>query len=172
MQIYLTTHREKGDDEVSYRIQRRTADVFNFEYYDSTSNSRYLNSTVSQGALYYYRLSATYKEDGNTYYSMTTIARGMPQKDPVIYEVSSDEGKAVIKWETLENQEKIRVLRRSEYEDEFTRIGTMEGDTVQYTDENVETGTQYFYKLVSVKDSYDFHGVSNDSNTVGVRIVE
>lgn len=103
---------------------------------------------------------------------MTTIARGMPQKDPVIYEVSSDEGKAIIKWEALENQEEIRVLRRSEYEDEFTRIDTMEGDAVQYTDEYVEAGIQYFYKIVSVKDSYSFHGVSNDSNTVGVRIVE
>ena len=163
---------EKNDDEVSYRIQRRTANAFNFEYYDSTSNSHYLNSSVSQGVLYYYRLSATYKEDGNTYYSMTTIARGMPQKDPVIYEVSSDEGKAIIKWEALENQEEIRVLRRSEYEDEFTRIDTMEGDAVQYTDEYVEAGIQYFYKIVSVKDSYSFHGVSNDSNTVGVRVVE
>ena len=90
----------------------------------------------------------------------------------MIYEVSSDEGKAVIKWEPLENQEEIRVLRRSEYEDEFTQIDTLEGDAVQFTDENVEAGIQYFYKLVSVKDSYDFHGVSNDSNTVGVRIVE
>ena len=68
-----------------YWLQRRSASDFNFHFYTDLDGCYFLNSQADNGALYYYRLRAVYQEGDAQYSSMSTIARGMPQRDPVNY---------------------------------------------------------------------------------------
>ncbi|MBR5343794.1 MAG: hypothetical protein IK149_07850 [Oscillospiraceae bacterium] len=165
---------EKVEGVKYYRIQRRRPNDFNFDTYtNKATGSYYVNdSNIKQGTVYYYRIAAKYEEDGVTYYSMTSVVRGMPQKTPVISSVSSSDSKAVINWTALENQDEIQIFRRSENEDSFKLIATVKGDKTRYTDKKVEVGVQYFYKIVSLRSAYGYDGVSDESNTVGVKVVK
>lgn len=69
------------DQATAYHIQRRTANAFNFEYWDTTTKCDYPNYKVQEGNLYYYRIAAKCKEEGKTYYSMTSIVHSTPQKE-------------------------------------------------------------------------------------------
>lgn len=156
----------------TYSIRRRTAGDFNFERYDTTTKCDYPNYKVNNGVLYYYRIAAKYEEDGNTYYSMTSVARAMPQNDPVIIGVSSSDGGAAIEWNKVEGQSEIQIFRQAENEESFQLIDTIDADSTSYTDNQVQDGIQYFYKIVTLKNAYDFEGISKESNTVGIRVVE
>ena len=145
---------------------------FNFASLDWPRDTYYDNRRVEPGTLYYYRLCARRKEGDKSYYSMSQILRCMPLKDPVISTVSSKEGKIVINWNKLKNQDEIQISRRSEKEKDFKLVTTVAGTKTSYVDENVKDGLQYFYKIVSLKSSYDYDGVSEESNTVGVRAVK
>ena len=162
------------DGAKNYRIQRRRPNDFNFDTYTNKATGPYYvnDSNIKQGTVYYYRIAAKYEEDGVIYYSMTSVVRGMPQKTPVISSVSSKDSKAVINWNALENQDEIRIYRRADNEDGFSLLTTVKGSTTRYTDKDVEAGRQYFYKIVSLKSSYGFDGVSDESNTVGVKVVK
>ena len=163
---------DKVENASGYRIQRKTGGGFDFTSYDTTTKLTYPNSNVSEGVLHFYRLSASVKEGGKTYYSKSTISWGISQKTPVISGVSSGEGKAVINWKALGNRTEIRIYRRCETEDEFSLIATVSTDKTKYTDSKVEPGLQYFYKIVSYKSTYGYEDVSDESNTVGVKVVK
>ena len=163
---------EKVNGANSYRIQRRMPNEFNFKLFAMADETTFDNKKVDSGTLYYYRLCARRKEGDKSYYSMSQILRCMPLKDPVISTVSSKEGKIVINWNKLKNQDEIQIYRRSEKEKDFKLVTTVEGTKTNYVDENVKDGLQYFYKIVSLKSSYGYDGVSEESNTVGVRAVE
>ncbi len=160
------------DEAQKYRLWRRTASAFNFEGYDVTSETEYSNYNVNEGGLYYYRLAAKYTEDGIDYYSMTTIVRAMPQKTPAISEISFSGGAVNLLWNVVNNKFTIQIFRRGDNEEDFRLIDTVSAIDSQYTDENVEKGRQYFYKIVVVNNLYDYTGVSDESNTVGVKVIE
>lgn len=154
-----------------YRIARRYGSNFNFEFYDNVENNQYVNKAVTDGYSYYYRLSSVYKEDGVSYVSMTTIVSIVPQSTPEISEVTTGDDYIKLTWEKLVNQDSIQVWRRSESEEEFTLLETTDGSKTSYTDESVDPGTEYFYKIISHVKVFGIAGDSDPSNTVGAKIL-
>ena len=153
-----------------YRLQRRYGSSFNFSQYDYTELTSYRNKSVTDGWLHYYRLTAIVKEDGETYSSMSTIVRAIPQSIPEITGISENNGKAVLQWEKLTNQKEVQIWRRADNETDFTLIDTVSGSKTTYTDKTVSGGQEYFYRIVSTAQVYSVSAESEPSNTVGVRI--
>ena len=155
-----------------YRIRRRTDASFNFERWDTTTNTCYRNSSsVRDGTEYYYRLCAVVKDGDATYSSETVIVQCVPVTTPQITACrSSDEGN-VISWNKLPRADTITVLRRAEDESDFSECGVLSDNEESFTDSSAEAGVQYFYKIVSsfTTKVNGSHAVSADSNTVGIR---
>lgn len=152
-----------------YRIQRRYGSDFNFSQYETTKYDSYTNKKVSDGNLYYYRIVAACKEDGNTYYSMSTITWMIPQTTPVIKQVSMN-GQITITWKELTKQKKVQIWRMAEGEESYQLIDTVSGTATKYTDKSAKKGVEYYYRIVTLTSVFSRSVTSDFSNTVSAKI--
>ncbi len=168
--VFLSWDKAAGAQK--YYLQRKFYSNVAFEYWDSVEKTSYTNVSCDQGSLYFYRLRAIHKEGDETYYSDSVIVQAIPMETPVIAKQSSGKSGNTITWNSLNAEsnrpDKVEIWRMVEGAEAFELYDTVKEGKTTYTDENVESGVQYFYKIVAVETTNGHTERSAESNTVGI----
>jgi len=151
-----------------YQIQRKPHSNLNYEKWDTTTKTGYLNLQCTSGTAYDYQIRARITDGKNSYYSCGNVVSCIPLTKPQITKVSSQKGVITISWEEVEGAQEVQIYRSAKNDEQMELYDTIKGENRSYTDKNVENGIQYFYKIVVTKTAYGNIDGQNASNTVGV----
>lgn len=153
-----------------YVLQRRMGLFFTVEDLVTVEGTEYLDETASPGKLYYYRLMAVTEQDGKTYSSVPQLARALSRSVPEIREIRAD-GQITVRWTPVEGADELRLFRRAENEEDFVQVAVLNSEQTEYVDPSAVKGVEFFYKLAVYDEELDYTVTSDDSNTVGAKIV-
>ncbi len=128
----------------------------------------YVDSDCTSGSVYDYRIRGMLEEGGTTYYSASILLTAIPVTTPQITSVSAGDGVNKIRWSAISKGSEYNIYRRTEYESEFTLYDTCAASATSYSDEAVESGVEYLYRIVLTQSQGGVQGKSDPSNTVGV----
>ncbi len=128
----------------SYSIYRST-DNKNFNWYDSTTNTSYTNSSTTLGTTYYYKVKAVNAEGTTSDFSVSKGIQRKPAAPSLTINRSS--GKPKITWKAVSGASKYWIYRSTDgknykYYDCTTKT--------TYTNSSVTVGTTYYYKVKAV----------------------
>jgi titin len=123
----------------------------------------FTDNDVIHGTRYFYKVAA-FNEQG---YSDKTAPCSARTLGPVIPQnvtiASNTQTSITLSWEDLSVAETGYVIERSVYAgNNYTQVATVSADVVTYTDETVEFGTKYSYRIKTIQDALE----SDFSNTV------
>ena len=150
------------DGAAKYWIYRST-DGKTFAYYDATSKTSYINSSVNSGIKYYYKVKAVDHNGGTGLDSATksTIALSTPSVSAKL-----ESGKVKLKWNSVTGASKYWIYRSTDGKT-FTYYDATSKTT--YTNSSVNSGTRYYYKVKAVKNVNGTNWVSDASGVVSVK---
>lgn len=154
---------EEAEGATSYHLQRKPYINLNYESWDTTKKTTYLNSDCNSGWHYSFRLRAIYKWGEDEYYSAGTIVSVIPLATPKITSVTPRSESVTVSWDKVANAGAFEIYRRVGEKGSFELCDTVSGGKTSYKDTNVQSGTQYFYKIVATKTSYGHSGRSFES---------
>ncbi len=155
---------EPVEGVTSYHLQRKTHTDLNFESYDTVDRTSYLNYSCDSGTHYNYRVRAVYEHGGDEYYSGGVVVSAMALPTPEIKSVTPKADSISVSWNKVENAEGYEIYRQAQGENSFTLCGTVKDSKTTYKDTDVVSGTEYSYKVVATKISYDYTGRSSASD--------
>lgn len=123
----------------------------------------FTDNDVIHGTRYFYKVAA-FNEQG---YSDKTAPCSARTLGPVIPQnvtiASNTQTSITLSWEDLSVAETGYVIERSVYAgNNYTQVATVSADVVTYTDETVDFGTKYSYRIKTIQDALE----SDFSNTV------
>ena len=147
----------------SYHLQRKGYTALNYESWDSTANTTYLNLKCTSGSHYSFRVRAVYKYNGDSFYSGGTIVSAMALPTPEIKSVDAESGSISVSWNKVKSAGGYEIYRLVEGEEEYTLCAAVGSSKTSYEDAGVTPGIQYSYKVVATKTSYDYTGRSSAS---------
>ncbi|MCM1257810.1 MAG: N-acetylmuramoyl-L-alanine amidase [Roseburia sp.] len=123
----------------------------------SQSQSSYVDSSVKEGKLYYYKIRVIGREGTDTIYSdWSKAVSGRTAKKPSKLKVSSKNSTTLhISWTGDKNAAGYTIKRAESKNGKYTKVGTVKGgDTTTYDNKNVKKGKTYYYKV----ETYNYNG--------------
>ena len=144
-----------------YRSKEGKSKMSSYKKYKTLKKASFIDTGLSQGTVYKYKVLAVRKADGYTTKSAGRIATAMTDLDDV-KNLKAKAGKKSIKLTYKKNSKatKYYVYRASENSTAYKKIKTLGKSKSSYTDKKVKSGQVYKYKIVSYRKKY---GVKNYS---------
>lgn len=161
-----------GDNLIdSYILQRRESTSSEYVSIETGTlrRSTYVDSLVSAGVTYHYRVAAKSLYGQQSQYSrdgVHTIPQAKVTTIDLFYTRNVTEGiKVSIPKMEFSNRSKYNVYRKVIGEDQFSKIASIDADQFNYLDRDVESGKLYVYVLTITQDD-GREGLRGKSNSV------
>lgn len=123
----------------------------------SQGQSSYVDSSVKEGKLYYYKIRVIGREGTDTIYSdWSSAVSGRTAKKPSKIKVSSGNSTTLrISWTGDKNAAGYTIKRAESQKGTYKKIATVKGgDTTSYDNKKVKAGKTYYYKV----EAYNYNG--------------
>jgi glycerophosphoryl diester phosphodiesterase len=146
----------KSDDVIKHIISRKTGNE-NFtvlkELTIKDSIGIYMDTTAESGKTYSYQVTA-FDEDNNSSVSKCLVIKyqtGYRKKlNNLAYKVDRTQKNISLTWEYNEKEIEKFILYRAKANEQLTIIKTVNGKTLSYTDNNLNIGNIYEYRIKAV----------------------
>ena len=133
------------DGAVKYQVYRSTKSSKGYTLLTTTTGTTYIDTTVSAGKTYYYKVRAlgnVGKSADSSYVKLTGKCAV-----PTITADNASSGKPVISWQKVSGAKKYTVYSATSENGKYKKLGTTSG--VSYTDTKAKFGTAYYYKVIA-----------------------
>jgi fibronectin type 3 domain-containing protein len=130
-----------------YKVYRSTSRYGSFVNIASTKNASYINTKLTTGKVYYYKVRA-YNYIGpatiyGSYSDVIGIAPILPA--PVANVVSNSNSNIKLKWDTVSGASGYEIYQSSSKSGTYTRVSTT--SNTSYTKSGLSKGKSYYYKI-------------------------
>lgn len=135
----------------------------------SQGQSSYVDSSVKEGKLYYYKIRVIGREGTDTIYSdWSSAVSGRTAKKPAKVKVSSRNSTTLrISWTGDKNAAGYIIKRAESQKGTYKKIATVKGgDTTSYDNKKVKAGKTYYYKVEAYNYNGKKKGYSGNSSVV------
>lgn len=139
---------EKQEDVTGYCVYRSTAKDKGYSQIANIGDvTEYIDTEVTPGKTYYYKVSAIHKTGAVSEYSAVTGGKAVAA--PVLnYIKSSSTGKLEINWKAAAGADGYQIYRSTSEKGTYKAIKTItSGKTTGYTDSVEKNNTKYYYKV-------------------------
>jgi FtsP/CotA-like multicopper oxidase with cupredoxin domain len=171
-------------NETGFTIQRATNAAFTTgltQFTVGANVTTYLNTGVTLGATYYYRVMATNSQGNSPWSNTASITLIAPPVAPsnLTATLQTPQNRAQLAWRDNSTDENLFQVWRSVNGGAFTLIGTVNrnnqqrastGATVNFTDNNLAVGNTYAYYIIAVNTVPNPDLASAPSNTASVAL--
>ncbi len=155
----FTVLKPNGSDEIelewlpvsgaeSYQIYRSKTENGGYEKIYETEDGEeisYADSDCKPGVTYYYKIRACSDEVKSKF---SDVLSAYTLKQGEITSTKSDGTKRlIIKWEKVKNAIGYQLYRSESEGGKYKKIADLDSATFQYTDENINKGVTYYYKI-------------------------
>lgn len=146
-----------------YTLYRRTADTEWAELSElAAGTTSYTDKNIDFGVKYYYTLTA-FRGEIISGYNAAGVSATYVVSAPVLVSAANATNGVTVKWKASANADGYYVYRKTS-NGSWSRIASVGGSTLSYTDKTAKGGTTYIYTVASVlggvKGQYDKKGVS------------
>lgn len=141
---------DNSNVEIGFIIERKQADL-EFAAIDTTSADavEFLDTQVELENVYTYRVSALFNNDVSDFSNEVTIElTSISPTNLTAYSTANYE--VILDWEDRCSEETGFVIERKTNDLEFVIIDTTSANTIEFPDENVETGNHYSYRVAAL----------------------
>ncbi len=149
---------------IVYRSKETKNKMPAFKQYKTLTKTSFIDTGLSQGTVYKYRVVAVRKADGYTTRSSGKTVAAMTDVDPVKTFTAKAVGKKIkLKWKKNSKATKYYVYKSSETNGGFTpykKLKTLSKKKTTYTDKKVSSGKLYQYKIVVYRKKFSTHSTS------------
>ncbi len=164
--VKLSWDKVNGADK--YLIYRST-DGKTFKRYSSTQKTTWINSSVTSGKKYYYKVKASATEGDTEYASpYSTVKSTVPLTTPVLKAALSS-GKVKLSWVAVKGANTYKIYRSTDGKT-FSYYGKT--TKTSYTNSSVTSGKTYYYKVKAIKTSKTKSWVSSYSTIKSVKVLK
>ena len=150
-----------------YYIYRATSSSGTYSKVASSTSSSYTDSSLSTDTTYYYKVIALNSSNQSGYsaiVSATTEASGsdLDAPDNLTAEAEGDD-EIILEWDSVEDADGYYIYRATSSSGTYSKIDTV--DDTEYTDEDVDADTTYYYKIKAYNDdeTSDYSSVVYDT---------
>jgi len=161
---------EKNGDVKSYTIYRSEEKDGKYEKIESSQDGNavsYEDKKLTKGKKYYYKIAGNVEFDNQIVEGeLSDVKLVIPTiQKPKLDLVSNVTSKDInIKWKAIDGAKGYNIYRKdNKKEENYKKIGQVEGDTLTYKDSNVEKGVVYRYTVRAfdedVEGEFDDEGV-------------
>ena len=153
-----------------YRVYRATSENGTFTELTKSAQtgSRFTNSSVTAGQVYYYKVRAV-SNSSSDYAESTVVSQMATMRQPVVTATTNTDGKPVLSWSSINGADRYLVYRDTEQNGDFSSSPYRVNGTT-FTNTSTTIGTTYYYKVEAVSDEYS--NANSMSNVVSVTCVE
>jgi uncharacterized repeat protein (TIGR02543 family) len=145
-----------------YYMYRATSETGTYKKIGSTTKTSYVNSGVTTGTTYYYKVAAYTKAYTGKFYSAVASAASQLGQVTKVTVSSSYPTKAIINWKAVPGATKYQVLRSDTKDGTYIAVKTTSSKTI--TDTGLLPGNTYYYKVKALRGT----AYGPDSNIVYV----
>jgi hypothetical protein len=164
-----------NSDNEAYFIVERHLEGQGYTPYDTLvgNTELYIDYLVEPATHYFYRILA-YNLDGYSGYSneveavTLSLPHTAPQPPSDVNAVFYNSNSVIVYWADNSDNELLFRLFRSQDSINFSMIDSVNFNTHQYSDFQIEADTRYYYYVVAVND----YGISSSSDTAMVDVTE
>ncbi len=138
-----------------YRSKEGKKKMSKYSKYKTLKKASFIDSGLSQGTVYKYKVIAVRKADGYTTKSGGREVTAMTDIDPVKTFKAKAASKSIkLTYKKNSKATKYYIYRASEKNPTFKKIKTMKKSKSSYTDKKVKSGQVYTYKIVTYRKKY------------------
>lgn len=138
-----------------YRSKEGKKKMSKYSKYKTLKKSSFIDSGLSQGTVYKYKVIAVRKADGYTTKSGGKEVTVMTDVDPVKNLKAKASGKSIkIVFKKNSRATKYYVYRASENSNVYKKIKTLSKSKSSYTDKKVKSGQVYTYRVTTYRKKY------------------
>lgn len=142
----LRVNWNEAADAVSYQVHRSDAADGVYTQVAAVTGTKFDDSGVEPGKLYYYKVCAVYQDGKVSGFSSVHSGRTLAQVKITKAACKSSE-EIELTWNGVENAAKYEVLRSETGGDDFKKIATVKSDKTTYLDKSVVAQKTYYYKV-------------------------
>lgn len=135
----------------------------------SAKATSYKVTNLTPGVRYYYKIRTRNKVNGKVGYgSYSTIRNAWAPKAPEITAVLANGGNSLqVYWNPIDGAISYDIYRAEAQDGNYQKIAVAAGTDVTYTDQGLQAGVSYFYKIEATVKSYKTTSQSGLSNAMG-----
>ena len=148
---------DNSSNESGFEIERSEGNNTSFTLLQSVAanTNSYVDTNISTSSTYFYRVRAT--ADQNSNYSNESSVTFKPFA-PVNFGTTEITSSSIsLTWNDNNSDEDNYVLERSTITSAYETVATLDANSTDYIDENLEADTKYIYRLKAVRS-----GISSD----------
>ena len=139
---------KKADRAEGYQIWRSTSKNGAYRLRYSTKKTSTVNTGLSAGKAYYYKVRAYRTVDGRKVYSAYTApAKVTPRPSAPSFTLRAGKGRITASWKGVSGATGYRIYRASARNGKFRMIRDAKGSSRSYTSTNLKRGRTYYYKI-------------------------
>jgi N-acetylmuramoyl-L-alanine amidase len=138
-----------SQNATAYVVYRSASATTGFVRYAKTTSTSYVDTGLTTGKAYYYKVRAYRTVDGKNYYSGATAVIGRkPYPNAPAISVSAGIDKATISWAAVPGASGYRIYRISGKTGTYAKVKTItNASTLKWTNYGLPTGKVYTYKV-------------------------
>ena len=144
-----------------YRSVEGKKKMSSYKKYKTLKKTSFIDTGLTQGTVYKYKLVAYRKADGFTTKSAGKVVSAMTDVDPVKNFKAKAASKSIkVTYKKNSKATKYYLYRASEKNAAFKKIKTLSKSKSSYTDKSVKSGMVYTYKIVTYRKKYGVKSTS------------
>lgn len=116
----------------------------------SSKIKSYKDSKVKSGKTYYYKIRAVLKNEKSAYANKSYMYLSAPTVKSTVCKTNG----IYIKWNKSTKATGYVVYRQEDGSDKWKKVAKIDGNTPEFTDKNVKSGTNYTYKVKQLCGEY------------------
>ncbi len=146
-----------------YKVYRATSKTGEYRLIKTTTSTAMTNTSTEAGKRYYYKVRAVATSSAANSAFSAVSSRVCKLSQPVISLSNvAETGKILIKWNKVEGAVSYYVYRS---EDKTTWAYIGKSTTLQYTDEEAQAGTKYYYRVKAVASNTSANSAYSDGKS-------
>ena len=159
---------KNAGEGVTYEIYCATSKSGKYTKVATVSEPNWIDTAVSVGKTYYYKVKAVYAEDTSVNSDYSTVVSATAKcATPNISVKNNSSGKPYITWEKTSGAKKYTVYRATSETGKYKSLGTT--TKTYYTDSKAAAGNTYYYKVIANASSSKYN--SGYSNIVSCGVI-
>ncbi|HAW70409.1 MAG TPA: hypothetical protein DHD79_03900 [Firmicutes bacterium] len=166
--------KDNSNNETGFRVERSITTDSNFQALGNTSANTtfFTDNTIEVGKTYYYRVRAvnsagTSNPSNVVSHTASSDPFTVPLAPSLLAVTSANASAVSLQWKDNSNNEtSFRIERSVTTNTNFQTLANLSANTTVYSDNTVESGKTYYYRVRAVNSA----GASNPSNSVSATI--
>lgn len=154
----------KADGYFLYRQNLNTGKYEQIAEIPSGNTDIYHDTGLTAGVTYSYKIKAFAMQNSRRGFgSLSPAVSGISVGKTKISSVVCKDGSLQINWKKVAGAYRYQILRSTDPEGKYQKIATVKENCKSYTDSNVETGKNYYYKIRTVNQHQGKTGFGSSS---------